>query len=397
MTTNMTYVPFFNDSNWSELYPLGFDHQLGSLRVGGFTLAEAWAQAAFEFVTHSEQTSRAKVHFALENGAFNDRWVPNSAAFERLIQLQPGEPLKCGQTTLFRWNPAHQSLQPQSIDPIDVEFVHRITDLFSHASRWIFAQERALAQAWNLTNGETWQAPEHVLCLGPKDRLWVHPDAQLLACTLNTHDGPICIGPRVEIQEGAHLRGPLVIAEGSVIKMGSRISGATSIGPECRIGGEVSNCAFAGFSNKGHDGFLGQSVIGKWCNLGADTNSSNLKSNYSNVRIWSASEEAFLDSGLQFCGLLMGDHSKCGINTMFNTGTTVGEGCNIFGGGFQPKYIPDFSWGGGANWELHAFDKFIETSHRVMSRRNQHLDDQAKVRWKKCHDEAAAKFAAPRN
>ena len=149
---------------------------------------------------------------------------------------------------------------------------------------------------------------------------------------------------------------------------------------------------FLGYSNKGHDGFLGNSVIGKWCNLGADTNSSNLKSNYSEVRLWDEATATYVDSGLQFCGVLMGDHSKCGINTMFNTGTIIGAGCSIFGGGFQPKHIPPFAWGGNDTWDLHAFDKFIATAQRVMERRGATLSEEEIRQWRTQHEAARTRF-----
>ena len=175
--------------------------------------------------------------------------------------------------------------------------------------------------------------------------------------------------------EGTIIRGPFAALKGSVCKVGTKVYGPTTLGPYSKIGGEVNNCVFQGYANKGHDGFLGNSVIGEWCNLGADTNSSNLKNNYSNIRVWSYGSEATVDTNLQFHGVIMGDHSKCGINTMFNTGTIVGVGANLFGGNFLPKFIPSFSWGGSEIIETYHFDKAMSVASIVMERRNLTLTD----------------------
>jgi UDP-N-acetylglucosamine diphosphorylase/glucosamine-1-phosphate N-acetyltransferase len=187
---------------------------------------------------------------------------------------------------------------------------------------------------------------------------------------LNDDNGPIIVDEDVTIMEGAMIRGPVHICKGSVIKMGAKIYGPTVIGPYCKIGGEISNCIFLGYSNKAHEGFLGHSIIGEWCNIGAGTSNSNLKNNYDTVKIWNYSEKKFEDSAQQFLGMYMGDHSKCAINTSFNTGTTIGVNCNIFGAGFPRNYIPSFSWGGSSGYKEHNIDKAIETAKIVMNRRN---------------------------
>lgn len=215
--------------------------------------------------------------------------------------------------------------------------------------------------------------PDSVCLIGDPGQLFVEEGARLAHCTLNTSTGPIYIGQDAEVMEGCMVRGPFAMLEGSVLKMGSKIYGATTIGPHCKIGGELNNVIFQGYSNKAHDGFLGNSFIGEWCNLGADTNNSNLKNNYGEVKVWSYKEEAFVETGLQFCGLIMGDHSKCGINTMLNTGTVTGVAANIYGGGFPPKFIPSFCWGGAGGFVEHDFEKAIDTAKRVMTRRGLEL------------------------
>ncbi len=176
--------------------------------------------------------------------------------------------------------------------------------------------------------------------------------------------------------EGSLIRGPFALCEGAVVKLGTKVYGATTVGPECRIGGEVSNSVLFGYSNKGHDGFLGNSVLGEWCNLGADTNNSNLKNNYDIVKLWDYEKNAFVKTGLQFCGLFMGDHSKSGINTMFNTGTVVGVCANVFGGGYPRNFIPSYSWGGPQGMTTYEIEKAFNTAKEVMSRRNVEFTEQ---------------------
>jgi UDP-N-acetylglucosamine diphosphorylase/glucosamine-1-phosphate N-acetyltransferase len=210
--------------------------------------------------------------------------------------------------------------------------------------------------------------PESNKVINP-NRVFIEEGATIECSVLNASSGPIYIGSDAEIMEGSLVRGPFALCEHSALKMGAKIYGPTTIGPYSKVGGEVNNCVIFGYSNKAHDGFLGNSVIGEWCNLGADTNNSNLKNNYAIVKLWSYNKKGFIDTGLQFCGLVMGDHSKCGINTMFNTGTVVGVSANIFGDGFPRNFIPSFSWGGAQGFSVYKTDKAFETAEKVFSRR----------------------------
>jgi len=216
------------------------------------------------------------------------------------------------------------------------------------------------------------ELPAHVTALNP-GQIFIEPGAKVYPCILNAGSGPIYIGKDAEIMDGVIIRGSFALGEHAVLKMGAKVYGATTIGPGCKAGGEISNAVFFANSNKGHDGFLGNAVIGEWCNLGADTNCSNLKNNYDEVKIWDEYEHRSVKTGLQFCGLLMGDHSKCGINTMFNTGTVAGVSCNIYGGGFPEKFIPSFSWGGSEGMTTYTLDKALDTANRMMIRRNRQL------------------------
>jgi UDP-N-acetylglucosamine diphosphorylase/glucosamine-1-phosphate N-acetyltransferase len=204
--------------------------------------------------------------------------------------------------------------------------------------------------------------------------IFIEEGAKLEHCILNTGTGPIYIGKEAEIMEGSMIRGGLALCDHAQIKMGAKIYGATTIGPYCKVGGEINNSVLFGYSNKAHDGFLGNAVLGEWCNVGADTNNSNLKNNYEPVKLWSYESKRFEKTGTNFCGLIMGDHAKCGINTMFNTGTVVGVGANIFGDGYPRQFIPDFAWGGASGFSTFHIDKFFETAEIVLSRRNKTLD-----------------------
>jgi len=207
-----------------------------------------------------------------------------------------------------------------------------------------------------------------------KENIFIEEGAEILFSVLNASNGPIYIGKDALVMEGSLIRGPFALGERSVVKMGAKIYGATTIGPFCTVGGEINNSILSGYSNKGHDGFLGNSVLGEWCNIGADTNNSNLKNNYSEVRLWNYETENFAKTGLQFCGLIMGDHSKCGINTMFNTGTVIGVSANIYGSNFPRNFIPSFSWGGAAGFSTYQMDKVTETATLVMKRREVEFD-----------------------
>ncbi|MEL7532098.1 MAG: putative sugar nucleotidyl transferase [Bacteroidota bacterium] len=207
------------------------------------------------------------------------------------------------------------------------------------------------------------------------DNIFAHPDVKVRAAVLNAENGPIYLGPNSEVQEGAVVRGSHAFMANSRINMGAKMRGDTTVGPQSKIGGEVTNSMIMGCSNKGHEGYLGNSVLGYWCNLGADTNTSNLKNNYSNVKVWHHNSRRFRDTGMQFCGLMMGDHSKCGINTMFNTGTMVGVSANIFGSGYPRTYIPSFSWGGAFGYTTYRLKKALDTAALVMPRKGGQLDE----------------------
>ncbi|MCX7743636.1 MAG: GlmU family protein [Flavobacteriales bacterium] len=226
-----------------------------------------------------------------------------------------------------------------------------------------------------LTTGRTSQhLPAGNILIGPADRLFIEQGAVIQASVINTTGGPVYIARDAEVMEGTLIRGPFSLGEHSQTKLGAKIYGPTTLGPYVKVGGELNNVVIFGYSNKAHDGFLGNAVIGEWCNIGADSNNSNLKNNYAPVKLWSYVSNRFENTGLQFCGLIMGDHSKCGINTMFNTGTVVGVSANIFGPGFPRNFIPSFVWGGALGFTTYKLADAIETAQRVYQRRNLTFD-----------------------
>ncbi|HXS36674.1 MAG TPA: putative sugar nucleotidyl transferase, partial [Flavipsychrobacter sp.] len=255
-------------------------------------------------------------------------------------------------------------------------------EIYLLSNTWdIFSlNDRAIRDDFNtITKGRKSAAiPEHVIVSG-KENLFIEDGANIYAgCIINAATGPVYIGKDAEVLEGTMIRGPLAVCEHGVLKMGAKIYGATTIGPGCKTGGEINNAVFFANSNKSHDGYLGNAVIGEWCNLGADTNCSNLKNNYDEVKVWDEYKNKSVKTGLTFCGLMMGDHSKCGINTMFNTGTIVGVSSNIWGGGFPEKFVPSFCWGGSDGMTTYDFNRAIDTAQRMMARRNKILTEQEK-------------------
>ena len=220
------------------------------------------------------------------------------------------------------------------------------------------------------TNRKSQELSDSNTLIGSKSDLFIEEGASIEGAILNTTTGPIYVGRQSEIMEGSLIRGGLALCENATLKMGSKVYGACSIGPHCKVGGEINNVIFQSYSNKGHDGFLGNSIIGEWCNLGADTNTSNLKNNYSNVKTYSYGSKSEIKTTMQFMGLCMGDYSKSGINTMFNTASVIGVSCNVFGSGFPAKHIPSFSWVNTLELVSFDLDKAITSANNMMTRRS---------------------------
>lgn len=363
----------------AHLAPLTFTRPVGALRIGIQTLAEAWAHSAampVGFRTEGYLQEKFPPVKAERTWEVMGGLLPAPDLVAAVLDLEPGEVLiKQGRPLAFcsiseehaldmDWGSAPAYLEQREY-PGPVTIIERPWHIFQHCGQAIQADHGRLTEgriSARLSATNT--------VVGDPRWIFLEEGAVVEASILNTTKGPIWIGKGAEVMEGCMIRGPFALGHHAQLKMGAKIYGACSFGPECRVGGEVGNSVIQGFSNKGHDGYMGNSVLGEWCNLGADTNTSNLKNTYGEVKAWSQAAEAFLPTGQQFLGLVMGDHSKSGINTMFNTGTVVGPCANIFGSGFPPKHIPSFSWGGAEGFSVQQPDKAIHTCARVMARRH---------------------------
>jgi UDP-N-acetylglucosamine diphosphorylase/glucosamine-1-phosphate N-acetyltransferase len=345
------------------------------------TIREKWEKSLgvkCSFQTQKYLSGKYPLKPASGSVFITSNYCPSPQLVAAILKLGPGEALYHQQQLVACVADAIDTEAAGTYKRIDlpgnVLAIHRLWDIYSR-------NEEAMQLDFQLlTNGRaSAQLSNTVTIIGDRNKIFLEEGAKAEACILNSTAGPVYIGHGAEIMEGSMVRGPFALCEHSVIKMGAKVYGATTIGPHCKVGGEVSNIILFGYSNKAHDGFIGNSVIGEWCNLGADTNSSNLKNNYAPVKLFSYAENVPVDTGLQFCGLIMGDHCKTGINTMFNTGTMVGVGCNIYGGGFPPTAIPNFSWGGSDGFVIYNLDKLIETAEKVYARRGLKYDEQEKA------------------
>ena len=357
------------DNNRVNYYPLSFTRPIAYFRVGIFTIKEKWEQYYKSVSVKTEDYLSAK--FALkvqkDNLWIDARIFPSQALITELNSLRIGEALaKNGVIFAFR----NSTFTTDKLNIIDsnasFNSIENLWDIFLDNDREINSDFEFLAKKKSQTLNQS------NTLIG--DKIFIEKGAKVSCSILNTENGPIYIGKDAEIMEGSLVRGPFAMLNNSVLKMGSKIYGATTLGPFCKVGGEVSNAVFFGYSSKAHDGFLGNSVIGEWCNLGADTNNSNLKNDYAEVKLWNYETESFKNTGLQFCGLIMGDHTKCGINTMFNTGTVVGVSSNIFGSGFPRNFIPSFSWGGASGFSVYKLAKVFDVVEKVFARRKLKFD-----------------------
>jgi UDP-N-acetylglucosamine diphosphorylase/glucosamine-1-phosphate N-acetyltransferase len=365
----MNYI-LFDGPNREALLPFTYTRPVADIRIGILTIREKWELslgATTTTVTEDYLSEKYPMVEMKDNVMINASYLPSDALLNKIKNLSKNQAVYDGDTIV-----AFYSSEDQDVDFDLYKTFNFEGSIIKLETTWdIFSKNgAAIAADFELiTAGRTSAAiPERTEAFNT-EQIFIEEGAHLPFCVLNATNGPIYIGKNSEIMEGSLVRGPFALCEGSVLKMGAKIYGSTTIGPYSKIGGEVNNSVFFGNSNKGHDGYLGNSVIGEWCNLGADTNNSNLKNNYAEVRLWSYETENFVKTGLQFCGLIMGDHSKCGINTMFNTGTVIGVSANIFGSGFPRNFIPSFSWGGASGFSTYLTSKAFDVASMVMSRR----------------------------
>jgi len=366
----MNYI-LFDGTVRNQLLPFTYTRPVADIRVGILTIREKWEKhLGFTTSTITEEYLSDKypmVEFE-QNIMINASFLPNEELVAMIKNLSENQAIICDDEILAFFTTEGQeevSFDAYEVFDVDCDYVKidNTWDIFTKNGIAIQADFELLTK-----NRMSEPIPEGVQCVS-RENIFIEEGAKVLFSSLNASNGPIYIGKNAEVMEGCVVRGPFALCEHSTLKMGAKIYGATTIGPHSKVGGEVNNSVVFGFSNKGHDGFLGNSVLGEWCNLGADTNNSNLKNNYAEVRLWNYVTENFARTGLQFCGLMIGDHSKCGINTMFNTGTVVGVSANVFGAGFPRNFIPSYSWGGSAGVTTYLTKKAFEVAEVVMARR----------------------------
>lgn len=374
----MRNIILFDDESREQMLPLSYTRPVAELRTGIYTIRERWEKllkGSASYITSGYLNERFGMHLEDDNIVINGAVMPNDRLVRLIEQLESNEALMDeGNLVAARLNRQQfeHLIRDESIDEItglelnDTPFIHLSYpwDLFLYL-------RATIEYDYNLvTKGRTSQTLSTSNQVIAGDNIFLEEGAQVNCAILNAQSGPIYIGRNAQVMEGAIIRGPVTIGEGSTIKMGAKIYGPTAIGPDCKVGGEVKEVVILGHSNKAHDGYLGNSIIGEWCNLGAGSTVSNLKNNYSNVRMWDYSTKSMRDTNLQHLGMVMGDHSKIGIQCMINTGTIIGVASNIFGEGFPPKFIPSYTWGGANGLVPHRLDEALSTAKKVMARRD---------------------------
>lgn len=372
----MNYI-LFDGTVRNSLLPFTFTRPVADIRVGILTIREKWEKyLGYTTTTLTEDYLMEKYPMVEmeENILINASFLPNEVLVEMILNLEKNQAIVYEEEIVAFYSENTQ----QEIDFDTYEMLPLENEVMQIVHTWdIFSKnDKAIRDDFELLTQDRMSQPipKSVNVIDP-EHVFIEEGAKLEFVTLNASTGPIYIGKDAEIMEGSVIRGPFALCEHAQVKLATKIYGATTVGPHCRVGGEINNSVLFAYSNKGHDGFLGNSVLGEWCNIGADSNNSNLKNNYEEVKLWSYETGSFQKTGLQFCGLMMGDHSKCGINTMFNTGTVVGVSANIFGSGFPRNFVPSFAWGGASGFTTYHTKKAFETARIVMSRRGVVLDE----------------------
>lgn len=356
---------------WHKMLPLSYTRPVADMRVGILKISEKWKNyLKANFISHSTE-DYLQSHFSVDESdasiRINSNVLPSSNLVAAIDNLKADQALWSNETFLASKGNVDWSEK--------VEFKKSFSTIDYPWDIFRLNKQEIEADFDLITKGRTSQPITDPYTRTYGDRIFLEEGAETKAAILNSENGAIYLGKNSRVNEGAIIKGAFALGEESQISMGAKLRGDSTVGPFCKVGGEVSNSVFHGYSSKGHDGFVGNSVIGEWCNLGADTNTSNMKNNYTNVKMWDFGENRFKDTGLQFCGLIMADHSKCGINTMFNTGTMVGVSANIFGTEFPRTLIPSFAWGGAGGFTTYQTKKAFETADLVMQRRNKSLTE----------------------
>ncbi len=381
----MNIILFDDPSTRSHLLPLTYLRPIADIRIGIMTIAEKWMSFSVSKVSYlvaEYLQPNFPRNIEDQNLLINGAVIPNDGLWEEINRLLPGEGLykedvllaaivEAGEIDEFLNGSNNLKRKQHSESVVIIDRVWKIFNENGDQIRKDFDIVTKGRESASVTD-------PHTIIYG-KENLFLEEGVDIKAAIINAEEGPIYLGKNSRIMESAILHGPVAVGEGTHINLNAKVRHNTTFGPYCRAGGEINNVVMFGYSNKGHEGFLGNAVIGEWCNIGADTNNSNLKNNYADVKIWSYPKKGFINTGLQFCGMIMGDHTKCGINTMFNTGTVIGIGSNIFGAGFPRNFIPSFSWGGASGFKSFRIERFYEMANKMMERRNIQLSDNDKA------------------
>ena len=369
-------INLFDDAAWHTLLPLTFTRPVADLRIGILTISQKWEKHLVATAGFSTAEYLQKKYPKQDNATLyiNGSICPDEPLLQAITQLKDQQALYAAEILIaYRTAGGAITQDKNTIGFERIAHAHSFLKINYPEDIFKFNDEELQKDFKLLTAGRSSaQLSNTNTFLG--DQIFAEEGAQAECSTFNSLGGPIYIGRNSQVWEGSNIRGSFALCHDSQVKMGTKIYGKTTIGPFSRVGGEINNSVIWGYSSKGHEGYLGNSVMGQWCNIGADSNNSNLKNNYAEVRLWDYTTTSFRKTGLQFCGLIMADHSKCGINTMFNTGTVAGVSANIFGAGFPRNFIPDFAWGGAQGFEVYSLHKMFETASKVFERRNLDFD-----------------------
>lgn len=382
----MTNIILFDDKDtWTDLLPIAYTRPISDIRIGILTIKEKWQKYFpdhdFSYLTAEYLSVKYPTNITGDNLFIAGNCCPDKNFANAVSALGNGEALAYnGELVAYRGTmEGFKSVTLEKATPYtasSLTMLHQLYDIF-------------------LLNGSEMRRDYHIIIAGRESQplsetctivgpyrlddgcpaIFIEEGATVEAVTLNTTGGPIYIGKDAVIMEGVCIRAPFAACRHSQVNMGAKIYGATTLGPYCKVGGELNNVVMIGYSNKAHDGFLGNAVIGEWCNIGAGTNASNLKNDYTEIKLWNYRAHRFLRTGLQFCGLIMGDHSKAGINCMFNTATVIGVGVNVHGAGFPRNFVASFSEGSVAGYTDVSVVKFFDIAKRMMARRGIELSE----------------------
>ncbi len=380
-------ILFDNQDIWVDILPMTYTRPLADIRVGILTIREKWQRhfpdASISILTRPYLSKKYPTHEAECQLFIAGHIFPNKELAEAIANLQIGEALKAGDE-LIAYCGTKDAFESEKFVKViayngEIDGIHLLYDIFQKNDAQLKSDFRMIT-----AGRPSKPVSESCTVIGPRmlddglPTIFIEEGASVEAAILNTNAGPIYIGKDATVMEGSCIRAPFAACEHAQVNMGTKIYGATTLGPFCKVGGELNNVVMLGYSNKAHDGFLGNAVIGEWCNIGAGTNASNLKNDYTEIKLWNYRTHRFMRTGLQFCGLIMGDHSKAGINCMFNTATVVGVGVNIHGAGFPRNFVASFLEGSVAGYSDVSVNKFFDTAKRMMSRRGKELGDEDK-------------------